>query len=48
MFAQVAIVLLGLFLIAIGLGEGDYLSVGIGALVAGFAATTLYKLKTGK
>ena len=48
MFAQIAIVLLGLFLIAIGLREGDYLSAGIGALVGAFAIITLYKLRTGK
>ena len=48
MFSQIAIVLLGLFLIAIGVQEGDYLNAGIGALVGVFAAVTLYKLKTGK
>jgi len=47
-FSQIAIVLLGVFLITIGLREGDYLNVGIGFLVGAFAAITLYKLKTGK
>lgn len=48
MFSQIAIVLLGMFLIATGLREGDYLNVGVGVLVGAFAAVTLYKLKTGK
>ena len=48
MFSQIAIVLLGLFLIAMGIREGDYLNVGIGALVGAFAAITLYRLRTGK
>ncbi len=37
MFSQIAIVLLGLFLIVMGFREGDYLNVGVGALVAVFA-----------
>ncbi len=48
MFSQVAIVLIGLFLVASGLAQGDYLNVGLGLMVAGFAATTLYKLRSGK
>ena len=48
MFSQIAIVVLGLFLIVMGFREGDYLNVGVGALVGAFAAVTLYKLKTGK
>jgi hypothetical protein len=47
-FSQIAIVLLGLFLIAMGFREGDYINVGSGILVAAFAASTLYKLKYGK
>ena len=47
MFSQLAIVVLGIFLIAMGLREGDYLNVGIGILVGAFAVVTLYKLKTG-
>lgn len=45
---QIAIILLGLFLIVIGFREGDYLNVGVGALVGVFAVSTLYKLNTGK
>jgi len=48
MFSQIAIILLGLFLIVTGFREGDYLNVGVGALVGVFAVSTLYKLKTGK
>lgn len=48
MFSQIAIILLGLFLIVMGFREGDYLNVGVGALVGIFAASTLYKLKAGK
>jgi hypothetical protein len=48
MFSQIAIVIMGLFLVANGIRYGDYLSVGLGVLVGVFAATTLYKLKTGK
>lgn len=48
MFSQLAIVVLALFLVAMGLREGDYLNVALGALVGTFAATTLYKLTTGK
>ena len=48
MFIQIAIVAMGLFLVVTGLTNGNYLNVGIGALVAVFAGTTLYKLKTGK
>ena len=47
MFSQLAIVVLSIFLIAMGLREGDYLNVGIGILVGAFATVTLYKLKTG-
>ena len=31
-----------------GIREGDYLNIGLGVMVAAFAGTTLYKLKTGK
>jgi hypothetical protein len=48
MFSQIAIVLLGLFLIVMGFREGDYLNVGVGTLVGVFAVSTLYKLKAGK
>jgi hypothetical protein len=48
MFSQVAIILLGLFLVVIGLRQGDYLNVGLGLMIAGFAATTLYRLRSGK
>ena len=48
LFSQLAIIVLAVFLVAIGLGEGDYLNVGLGILVGAFAANTLYKLKTGK
>ena len=48
MFAQIAITLLGLFLITTGLREADYVDASIGALVSAFAIFTLYRLKTGK
>ena len=48
MFSQIAIVLIGLFLVVMGLNKGDYLNVGLGLMVAGFAATTLFKLRSGK
>lgn len=48
MFSQIAIVALGLFLIVMGFQEGDYLNVGVGALVSVFAVSALYKLKAGK
>lgn len=48
MFSQIAMILLGLFLIVMGSREGDYLNVGVGALVGAFAVSTLYKLKTGR
>ena len=48
MFSQVAIVVLGIFLVAMGLRDGNYLNVGVGILVAAFAVSTLYKLKSGK
>ncbi len=48
MFSQIAIVLVGVFLVAIGFREGDYLNVGLGILIVAFAGSTLYKLKTGK
>ncbi len=47
MFLQIAIVILGLFLVVMGFREGDFLNVGLGALVGVFAAHTLYKLKNG-
>jgi hypothetical protein len=48
MFSQVAIVVLGIFLVAMGLRDVNYLNVGVGILVAAFAISTLYKLKSGK
>ena len=48
MFSQVAIVPIGLFLVVVGLASGDYLNVGLGLMVAAFAGTTLYKLRSGK
>ena len=48
MLTQIAIIVMGLFLVVSGLTSGDYLSAGLGALIAAFAASTLYKLKTGK
>ena len=48
MFSQIAIVVLGVFLVAMGLRDGNYLNIGVGVLVAVFAASTLYKLKSGK
>jgi len=47
MFSQVAIVILAIFLLAMGVREGDFVSVGLGVLIGSFAAHTLYKLKTG-
>jgi len=47
MFSQIAIVGLGLFLIVIGILDGDYMNVGVGILVGFFAVTTLLKLKGG-
>lgn len=44
-FSQIAIIVLAVFLVAMGLREGDYLNVGLGILVGAFAASTLYKLK---
>jgi hypothetical protein len=46
-FSQIAIIVLGLFLVVMGFREGDFLHAGLGALVGMFAAHTLYKLKTG-
>lgn len=48
MFSQLAIIILAVFLVVLGLREDDYLNVAVGALLGAFAATTLYKLKTGK
>ena len=48
MFSQVAILVIALFLFVMGLRAGDYLSVGLGVMIGGFAAHTLYRLKTGK
>jgi len=47
MFSQIAIIALGFFLVVMGLQEGNYVNVGLGALVGVYAAMTLYKLKTG-
>jgi hypothetical protein len=48
MFTQAFIVAMGLFLIVRGTTAGDYTSVVLGVLVAAFASSTLYRLKTGK
>lgn len=48
MFSQLGLILMGLFLVVEGIKDGDYLHLGIGLLVAVLAASTLYKLKTGK
>ena len=48
MFSQIAIVILGLFLIVVGIWNGDYTNIGVGILVGFFAVTTLHKLKSGK
>jgi len=48
MYSQVGIIIMGLYLIVDGLLDSQYLHAGIGLLVGAFAATTLYKLKTGK
>ncbi len=48
MFSQIAIVIIGLFLVVNGIRNGDYLNISLGVLVGVFAATTLYRLKTGK
>jgi len=48
MFSQLAIIVLGVFLVAMGFREGNYLNIGVGVLVAGFAASTLYRLRSGK
>lgn len=47
MFSQVAIIVLGLFLLVVGIQEGNLVTAGLGALVAAFAAHTIYKLKSG-
>ena len=47
MFSQIAIVILGLFLVVMGFRGGDFFNVGLGALIAILAARTLYKLKSG-
>ena len=47
MFSQIAIVVMGLFLVVMGFREGDFLSIGLGALIGMFAAHSLYKLKNG-
>ena len=48
MFSQIAIIALGIFLVVMGFLDGDYLNIGAGVLVAVFAASTLYKLKSGR
>lgn len=48
MFTQVAIIVLGVFLIIRGATSGDFIAIGLGVLVAAFASSTLYKLKTGR
>ncbi len=48
MFSQIAIVLMGLFLVVSGIRSGDYINIGLGALIVILSASTLYRLKTGK
>ncbi len=48
MFVQIGIIALAMFLVVMGLREGDYLNVGLGLLVGAFAASTIYRLKTGR
>ena len=48
MSSQIAIVVLGLFLVVVGIWDGDYMNVGVGILVGFFAVTTQHKLKSGK
>jgi hypothetical protein len=48
MYSQIGILVMGLYLIVDGMLDGQYLNAGIGLLVGVYAATTLYKLKTGK
>ncbi len=48
MYSQIGILVMGLYLIVDGLPDGEYVHVGIGLIVGVYAATTLYKLKTGK
>ena len=48
MFTQIGLLVMGLYLLVDGLLEAGYVHAGIGLLVAGYAATTLYKLKAGK
>ena len=48
MFSQIALVIIRLFLVVNGIRNGDYMSISLGVLVSDFAASTLYKLKTGK
>lgn len=48
MFSQAGIIAIGLFLVVMGVREADYLNVGLGLMVAAFAASTIYKLRSGK
>ncbi len=48
MFSQIGILVMGLYLVVDGMLDGQYVHAGIGLLVGVYAATTLYKLKTGK
>jgi len=48
LFSQIAIIILGLFLVVTGFLDVNPLTGGLGALVAIFAGHTLYKLMTGK
>ena len=48
MYSQIGLLVMGLYLLFDGLPDAEYVHAGIGLVVAGFAATTLYKLKTGK
>ncbi len=48
MFAQIFIVVMGVFLIVTGVTNTDYIPIAVGVLVAMAAGSTLYKLKSGK
>ncbi len=48
MFSHIGLLIMGLYLLIDGLLESQYDHAGIGLIVAGYAVTTLCKLKTGK
>ena len=48
MFSQIGLLVMGLYLLVDGLLDAQYVHAGIGLIVGAYAATTLYKLKTGK